>query len=228
MRKIIGERVRRVTPIELRALLNYIMKIKPPEFDLAQLGINPDDMETVRKFWQKYCNDLRYSECKQIVRRLIPYARIEEYDPAQERYFILSQFEAYFREKYGTGKIYELYKKIHDEEHEDYPAFYEYVMAKYRCIDVGSEKITLYPLQLTSNVEEFIKQMQYVGFSYAKSLAELEDYRARIGIVTPTRDAKILLCYTADETNPRAIPLTTTLTKAGVVSWSNKKMAIIY
>jgi hypothetical protein len=207
LRKIIGERVRRVTYIELKALLNYIMKIKPPEFDLAQLGIDPQDMETVRKFWQEYCNDLKYSECKQIVRRLIPYARIEEYDPAQERYFIITQFESYFREKYGTGKVYELYKKIHDEEHEDYS----------RILRIRNGKIQMHrrrkresnaipPTANCSNIEEFIKQMQYVGFSYAKSLAELEDYRARIGIVTPTRDAKILLCLHSRRDQPPSNP----------------------
>ncbi len=218
--------MRKVTYIELKALLNYIMKIKPPDFDLAVLGIDPQDLNTVRRLWEEYCNDLRYSECKQIVRKLIPYARIEEYDPAQERHYILTQFSSYFREKYNTDKIFELYKIINDEEHEDYPAFYEYVLYKFACIDVGTERITLFPLQISQDIQ-ILKQMEYVGFTYAYTVNELEDYKTRIAIVSNTKEAKILLCYTADERMPKAIPLTSTLNQIGVISWSKKKMAIL-
>ena len=218
-------RKRRVTYFELKALLNYMLKTKPEGFDLATIGIDPDNIETVRKFWDEYCYSLRYRECKEQVRKLIP--KIEEwrYSEDEERHYLIAQARQYLEEKYGTSRIYELYKQLNDEEQEDYPVLYEYTVAKYNCIDVGTERITLFPLQITDNIEEFLRS--FIGFSYAENVKELEDYRTRIALVSQTREAKLLFCYTKDDKAPQGFPLTSTLSEIGVIAWSKKKMAIL-
>jgi len=220
-------RRRRPTHFELWALLNYILLIMPPKFDLALLGINPKNIETVRKFWEEYCDGLTYKECKKKVRELIPSAKEYTYIIEEEKKFIIDQARSYFREKYGEDKLYILYKTINDEEHEDYPALYEYVTAKYGCIDVGSEKITLFPLQITDDIEAYINNfIELLGFWYIEKLSDLADDRPMIGIVSNTPQGKVLFCYTSDEERPVGYPLTATQ-KIGVVSWRKKAVAII-
>lgn len=220
-------KIREPTYFELKALLNYIMKVKPEEFDLSILGIDPNDIETVRRFWNEYCDDLRYNECKERVRRLIPFVQEYKYTPEEEKYFIISQARQYFVEKYGTDEVYLLYKQINDEEHEDYPVFYEYVLNKYNCVDVGTEKIMLFPIHITTDIKGFLDSFIIGGFEYATNFKELEDLRTMIAVVSSVREAKLLFCYTKDEKEPQGIPLTSTTERIGVIAWSKKKMAIL-
>lgn len=220
-------KARKPTYIELKALLNYMLKIKPPDFDLRTIGVNPQDIETVKTFWERYCSGLTYRECKEQVKRLIPRVQEWRYSSEEESHYIMAQAEEYFMDKYGTHYIYELFKHINDEEHEDFPALYEYVMAKYRCLDVGAEKLTLFPLEVRDNIEEFLNSFLIGGYTYARDIRDLEDFRTRIAVVSPSREGKLLFCYTKDENRPKGIPLTSSLPKVGVIAWSRKKMAIL-
>jgi len=204
----------RITYIVVKNFARFMKEVTPESISFDVIGVDPDNLESVRKFLEEECSDLDYDECKSHYIKTYLHGMVKKDEEwiEQEALTRAEQDLSYYL---GTTRVSEAFKKIYAKygdaiynvnmnprSVEDYPELsmlFDYMFLKYKCSDVEIARVEDLA-RLSSMIDDYEGDPEKAYYDFkigynlrdASRLLDLSGKLGEIGVLYPKGTEKLL------------------------------------